>query len=390
MVISGRGSGMARTARIPRTPRTNTKLFYVLGVPGVLGVLSVRPSARSIWRGTPLAALAERWTGARADPRYPRNLLQKGGIHVRDDAPSSSLPQGTGSRVGQMAMIAGGAALVALAARRRSWRTLGAAVAGAPLIYRGATGRWPVPRALAQRASDAVAPAPVEATVTIERPRAELYAFWRRLGALRGCARRPRHGGAGVDGAPRPRQRPGPRRRQAAGADHRAAGAGGPPALQAAHGGGRDPDHRRPTHGSPLGHPSAQSALSREKCHESSLLARQDRPPGRDGPRSRDPQSPRRHRAHHLDGDLRLRYPSLRRLHPHAQEGRHPRPRVHGRGGGGRPRRRQPAAGRSRGGPLHHRLRPLLLLPEGPVVGLRQLEPERLDDGEGLWPLGLG
>jgi uncharacterized membrane protein len=80
-----------------------------------------------------------------------------------------------------MAMIAGGAALVALAARRRSWRTLGAAVAGAPLIYRGATGRWPVPRALAQRASDAVAPAPVEATVTIERPRAELYAFWRRL-----------------------------------------------------------------------------------------------------------------------------------------------------------------------------------------------------------------
>ena len=100
---------------------------------------------------------------------------------MRDDAPSSSLPQGTGSRVGQMAMIAGGAALVALAARRRSWRTLGAAVAGAPLIYRGATGRWPVPRALAQRASDAVAPAPVEATVTIERPRAELYAFWRRL-----------------------------------------------------------------------------------------------------------------------------------------------------------------------------------------------------------------
>ena len=40
-----------------------------------------------------------------------------------------------------------------------------------------------MPRALARRASEAVAPAPVEAAVTINRPRAELYAFWRRLEA---------------------------------------------------------------------------------------------------------------------------------------------------------------------------------------------------------------
>jgi uncharacterized membrane protein len=100
---------------------------------------------------------------------------------VRDAASSSFDDAGLKTRLGQAAMIAGGAALVALAARQRSWRTLGAAVAGAPLIFRGATGRWPVPRALARRASEAVASAPVEAAVTIDRPRAELYAFWRRL-----------------------------------------------------------------------------------------------------------------------------------------------------------------------------------------------------------------
>jgi uncharacterized membrane protein len=84
-------------------------------------------------------------------------------------------------RVGQAAMIVSGAALVALAARRRSWTTVGAALAGAPLIYRGATGHWPRPQALTQRASEAVAPAPVETAVTIDRPAAELYAFWRRF-----------------------------------------------------------------------------------------------------------------------------------------------------------------------------------------------------------------
>ncbi|HEV8577711.1 MAG TPA: SRPBCC family protein [Thermoanaerobaculia bacterium] len=84
-------------------------------------------------------------------------------------------------RVGQAAMIASGAALVALAARQRSWPILGAALAGAPLIYRGATGRWPLPQSLVRRASEAVAPAPVETAVTIGRSRAELYAFWRRL-----------------------------------------------------------------------------------------------------------------------------------------------------------------------------------------------------------------
>jgi len=65
-------------------------------------------------------------------------------------------------RVGQAAMIVSGVALVALAARK-------------------ATGRRLVPETVAQRASDAMAPVPVEAALTIGKPAAELYAFWRRL-----------------------------------------------------------------------------------------------------------------------------------------------------------------------------------------------------------------
>lgn len=111
---------------------------------------------------------------------------------MRDEA-SSSYEQGTGSyeqgdsgmmhRVGQAAMIVSGAALVALAARQgRSWRTVGAAaLAGAPLLYRGATGHWPVPRSVSRKASEAMAGAPLESAVTIGKPRAEVYAFWRRL-----------------------------------------------------------------------------------------------------------------------------------------------------------------------------------------------------------------
>lgn len=109
---------------------------------------------------------------------------------MRDAVASSSPQQGTGSledtsmmyRVGQAAMVLSGAALVALAARQRRWKTLGAAaLAGAPLVYRGATGHWPVPQSVSQKAADTLAGAPVETAVTIGKPRQELYAFWRRL-----------------------------------------------------------------------------------------------------------------------------------------------------------------------------------------------------------------
>ncbi len=65
-------------------------------------------------------------------------------------------------RVGQAAMIISGVALVALAARK-------------------ATGHRLVPESVAQRASDAIAAAPVEAALTLGKPRAELYSFWRRF-----------------------------------------------------------------------------------------------------------------------------------------------------------------------------------------------------------------
>jgi len=121
---------------------------------------------------------------------------------VRDVVASSSFQQGTGSldpsvsgfdaesednnmmyRVGQAAMLLSGAALVALAARQgRSWKTVGAAaLASAPLFYKGATGRWPVPQSTAQKASNALATDPIQASITIDKPAAELYSFWRKL-----------------------------------------------------------------------------------------------------------------------------------------------------------------------------------------------------------------
>lgn len=79
----------------------------------------------------------------------------------------------------RLAAMVGGAALVVFAARDRSWRAVGAAAAGVPLIYRGATGTWPVPRAVASRA--ALTPLHVETSVIIDKPAQELYDFWRRL-----------------------------------------------------------------------------------------------------------------------------------------------------------------------------------------------------------------
>jgi uncharacterized membrane protein len=80
-----------------------------------------------------------------------------------------------------LAAVVGGAALVALAARDRSWRSIGLAIAGAPLVWRGATGHWPaVPQAVADRFPEQLPPS-LEVTLTVNRPRQEVYAFWRRL-----------------------------------------------------------------------------------------------------------------------------------------------------------------------------------------------------------------
>jgi uncharacterized membrane protein len=77
--------------------------------------------------------------------------------------------------------VVGGAALVALAARDRSWRSISLALAGAPLVWRGATGAWPtIPRAVADRLPEQLPPS-IEVSLTVNRPRQEVYAFWRRL-----------------------------------------------------------------------------------------------------------------------------------------------------------------------------------------------------------------
>jgi uncharacterized membrane protein len=108
---------------------------------------------------------------------------------VRDVSTSTSLQstgyseEGSSSRRNEerLAAVVGGAALVALAARDRSWRSISLAIAGAPLVWRGATGTWPtVPRAVSDRLPEQLPPS-IEVTLTVLRPRQEVYAFWRRL-----------------------------------------------------------------------------------------------------------------------------------------------------------------------------------------------------------------
>jgi len=108
---------------------------------------------------------------------------------VRDVTPSRSL-QGTGlteevssfrRNEEKLAAVVGGAALVALAARDRSWRSFSLAIAGAPLVWRGATGHWPtLPQAVSDRLPEQLPPS-IEVSVTVNSPRQEVYAFWRRL-----------------------------------------------------------------------------------------------------------------------------------------------------------------------------------------------------------------
>jgi uncharacterized membrane protein len=81
----------------------------------------------------------------------------------------------------RLAALVGGAALITIAARDRSWRSVGLALAGAPLVWRGATGSWPVQRTATEHTAEAAVPAPITASVTIGRPRQELWDFWRRL-----------------------------------------------------------------------------------------------------------------------------------------------------------------------------------------------------------------
>ena len=52
--------------------------------------------------------------------------------------------------------------------------------------------------------------------------------------------------------------------------------------------------------------------------------------------------------------------------------------------------RQEPQTGRSRGGAVPDRVRPMLLLPARAVLAVRELQPQRLDGGEALGPLAGG
>lgn len=99
--------------------------------------------------------------------------------------PSTELSTGPHLRTeARLASLVGGAALITLAARDRSWRGVGLALAGAPLVWRGATGNWPIQRTAAEPAVETAAetaPAPIQASLTIGRPRQELWDFYRSL-----------------------------------------------------------------------------------------------------------------------------------------------------------------------------------------------------------------
>lgn len=101
--------------------------------------------------------------------------------------PSTEMSTGPHPRTeARLASLVGGAALLTLAVRDRSWRGIGLALAGAPLVWRGATGNWPVPRSVVERLPESLSlpepmPATVETSVTINRPRQEAWELWRKL-----------------------------------------------------------------------------------------------------------------------------------------------------------------------------------------------------------------
>ncbi len=95
---------------------------------------------------------------------------------------------GTGVNVGRverMASLVGGSALVVFGITRRSKGGLMLAAAAAGLIHRGATGHCPLYEKLSITTSGEDSSETlgihVERAISIDKPRAELYSFWRNL-----------------------------------------------------------------------------------------------------------------------------------------------------------------------------------------------------------------
>lgn len=105
------------------------------------------------------------------------------------DAEASALPPATGSgtlNVGPAERIVsalGGAALTAMALRNlKSPAGVSMLLTGGFLLVRGITGYCAVNQAMGRNTAHRVAsPVEVRTTVTVNRPRSEVYAFWRKL-----------------------------------------------------------------------------------------------------------------------------------------------------------------------------------------------------------------
>lgn len=85
----------------------------------------------------------------------------------------SARPTDRGDAVGRLASGLTGGALTALGLSRRSAAAIPLTLLGGVLVYRGATGRWPMV------GGGAGAPATFRRAVTIDKEPGAIYAFWR-------------------------------------------------------------------------------------------------------------------------------------------------------------------------------------------------------------------
>ena len=92
--------------------------------------------------------------------------------------PTSQLERGQPS-LGRVAAFAGAGLLLGAAARKRTPTAMAAAAAAAlPLVYRGTTGRWPLPRKLT------ASPVIVKTRLVVWRPAPQVYEAWRAFDRL--------------------------------------------------------------------------------------------------------------------------------------------------------------------------------------------------------------
>lgn len=130
--------------------------------------------------------------------------MEQPGAQMRDgDGKASTKGSSNGSRsrkknvaqAERLISTAAGGALMLTGLRQRGWRGLGVAAVGGALLRRGVTGHCPAYSAMGVSTQggrlhasgatvDAAAADRVERSVTIERPRAALYATWRDFSRL--------------------------------------------------------------------------------------------------------------------------------------------------------------------------------------------------------------